>query len=113
MHLKLENRTGQVVSVDIQEMNSDLGNFAVEPEILSLAAGQVSEPNPMISQLGVTSDNIPVKVTLRMNGRTESQVISVLSTVVPPAPHRDTGPSAADEPMVLVPKDSDPFGTGH
>jgi hypothetical protein len=113
IHLKLENRSAQVYQVEIQEMNSDLGNFAVEPSLLSLAPGQVSEPNPMISQLGVTSDDIPVTVTLRMGGKTETHVIAVISTMVPPsAPIPDTGPSAAEEPQVLVPKDPDPFRPG-
>lgn len=89
IRLKLENRGGAVVQADIQEVNSDLGNFAVSPELLSLAPGQVAEPNPMISQLGVTSDLIPVTVTLRMGGTTESHVIAVKSTIaadaVPPA----------------------------
>jgi hypothetical protein len=85
IHLKLENRSALVYQVDIQEMNSDLGNFAVEPELLSLAPGQIAEPNPMISQLGVTTDLLPVTVTLRMGGKTESHVISVVSTMGPDA----------------------------
>jgi hypothetical protein len=89
IHLKLENRSGQVVLVDVLEMNSDLGNFAVDPERLSLAPNQTAEPNPMISQLGVTSDEIPVKVTLRMAGRNETHTIAVKSLMGPmagPAP---------------------------
>ncbi len=85
IHLKLENRSGQLLRVDILEMNSDLGNFAVDPELLSVAPGQTSEPNPMISQLGVTSDDIPVKVTLRMGGKNESHAIEVKSLMGPMA----------------------------
>lgn len=77
LRLKLQNLGTKVVQVDIQEVNSDLGNFAVDPELLSLAPNQTAEPYPMISQLGVTSDVIPVKVTLSMNGKTESQMIEV------------------------------------
>jgi len=98
IHLKLENRGGQVFQVDIEEMNSDLGNFAVQPELLSLAPGQIAEPNPMVSQLGVTSDIIPVKVTLRMGGKSESHSINVISVKIP-----DTAAPAPAPAFVPVP----------
>jgi hypothetical protein len=83
LHLKLENKGPSIIQVEVMEMNSDLGNFAVEPSLLSLAPGQTSEPDPMISQLGVTSDEIPVKVTLRLAGQAESQTIAVKSLAAP------------------------------
>jgi hypothetical protein len=85
LHLKLQNKGKSIVQVEIQEMNSDLGNFAVEPDLLSLAPDQIGEPDPMISQLGVTSDEIPVKVTLSLAGKSESQTILVKSLVEPAA----------------------------
>jgi hypothetical protein len=77
MRLKLSNLQRATVSVEIRDFNSDLGNFAVVPGILTVEPGQSSEPDPMISQLGVTSDEIPVKVTLRMGAVTESKTILV------------------------------------
>jgi hypothetical protein len=77
IRLILENRTQQVLKIEIVEMNSDLGNFAVQPDSLLLNAGQQSEPNPMISQLGVTSDQIPFTVTLTVGNKTETQTIVV------------------------------------
>jgi hypothetical protein len=87
--LKLENRSKETVEIEILEVNSDLGNFAVRPAKISIAPGQTAEPDPMISQLGVTSDEIPVKVTLRKINRAgnagsppaaaQTQMISVLS----------------------------------
>lgn len=79
IRLKLENRGGQPLEVDLLEVNSDLGNFAVRPTKLSLAAAQTGEAEPMVSQLGVTSDIIPMKVTLRIGGKKEQQVIPVKS----------------------------------
>jgi hypothetical protein len=84
IHLKLENRTDQVMKVQIAEFNSDLGNFAVTPDSLILNGGQVGEPEPMISQLGVTSDSIPFKVTLTLSGKTETA--TVVARDVPPPP---------------------------
>ena len=66
--LKLENRSQEALEIEILEVNSVLGNFAVRPAKLTIAPGQTAEPDPMISQLGVTSDEIPVKVSLRKVG---------------------------------------------
>lgn len=85
MHLKVENLGAQIVSVDITDFNSDLGNFAVHPEVIAVAPAQIAEPDPMISQMGVTSDLIPVTVTLKMNGRQETKIVQVKNIMVPPA----------------------------
>jgi hypothetical protein len=85
IHLKLENLLPGTVSVEIVELNSDLGNFAVEPAVLSLAPGQETEPDSMTSQLGVTSDDIPVVVTLKLAGKQETQTLQV-RTIPPPPP---------------------------
>ncbi len=87
--LILTNKTKDPVDVEILEVNSDLGNFAVQPSKLTLAADQVGQPDPMFSRLGVTSDEIPVKVTLRVAGKKETKVVAVKSIPVadqPPAP---------------------------
>jgi len=87
LRLGLRNLTSQVTSVQVDTFNSDLGNFAVEPGTLNLMPHELSSPTPMISQLGVTSDIIPVKVTLRLNGQTETKTIMVHSLIDP-----DTAP---------------------
>jgi len=85
IHLKLQNRTDQVMKVQIDELNSDLGNFAVTPDSIILDGGQTSEPEPMISQLGITSDSLPFKVTLTLGGKSETRTI-VVKDVPPPPP---------------------------
>lgn len=82
IRLKLENRGAEPVEVDLLEVNSDLGNFAVRPTKLTLAPGQTGETEPMVSQLGVTSDEIPMKVALRTAGKKETQVIPVKSLFI-------------------------------
>jgi hypothetical protein len=77
IHLKLQNHSQGDLKIEIVELNSDLGNFAVEPDTIILNAGETSEPNPMISQLGVTSNVLPFKVTLRLGQMSESQTILV------------------------------------
>jgi hypothetical protein len=83
LHLRLRNLHSQPVSLEIQTFNSDLGNFAVEPDNVTLAPHQLTEPTPMISQLGVTSDVIPVTVSLKMGGKTETKTILVRSLLDP------------------------------
>jgi len=87
MRLKIENKARQTTAVEVLDFESELGNFAVHPEMLSMAPEQVAEPDPMISQLGVTSDDIPFKVSLKSAGKTETQTIHVKNVLVKP----DTG----------------------
>ncbi len=78
--LKLQNRGTETLEIEILEVNSDLGNFAVRPAKISVPPGETAEPDPMISQLGVTSDEIPVKVTLKKaGGAAQSQIVTVIS----------------------------------
>lgn len=77
IHLRLQNLGQAVDTVDVMDFESDLGNFAVHPEVLAVAPGQIAEPDPMISQLGVGSDAIPVKVSLKVGNRTETRTIVV------------------------------------
>lgn len=77
MWLRVTNASGSPVKVEIVNFNSDLGNFAVDPDHFSLAPGAAAEPEPMISRLGVTSLQIPVTVTLQLNGKKETQVLTL------------------------------------
>lgn len=81
LRLKLENRGPDPVEVELLEVNSDLGNFAVRPTKLALAGAQAGEADPMVSQLGVTSDEIPVKVTFRVAGQKETQIVTVKNII--------------------------------
>lgn len=83
LHLKLHNTGKDAVSVEVIDFDSDLGNFAVHPSVLSLAPDQTSEPDAMVSQLGVSSDIIPVKVTLRIGKAKESQLVQVRNVLTP------------------------------
>jgi hypothetical protein len=84
LRVQLENHGTEPLEVEVTEVNSDLGNFAARPEKLTIAPGASGALDPMISQLGVSSDEIPVKLTVRAAGRTETQTITVKS-ILPPA----------------------------
>lgn len=83
LRIVLENTGAQEIEVAPTEANSDLGNFAVRPQKVVIAAGQKNILDPMISQLGVTSDEIPLTVTLKVAGKSETQVILVKNIIAP------------------------------
>jgi len=90
LHLVLENKGQATIVVEIREVNSDLGNFAVRPDTLTLEPGQSKEVEPMQSLLGVESFELPVKVQLRVGGVNETKVLTLRpnkpSDQPPPAP---------------------------
>ena len=83
LHLNFEYHGPEPLEIEITEVNSDLGNFAARPPKLTLAPGQTGTLDPMISQLGVTSDEIPVKVEIRHAGKKETKIIPVKSLILP------------------------------
>jgi len=85
LHLILTNTGPAPVKVSLIDFVSDLGNFAIEPDSLTLAPGQTGEPTPMVSQLGVTADSIPFKVTLKLDGKKETQTVNAVVILPPPA----------------------------
>ncbi len=77
LKVAFENRGTEPLEIEVTDVNSDLGNFAVRPPKLTIAPGASGSLDPMISQLGVTSDEIPLKLALRTGGRKEEQVVVV------------------------------------
>jgi hypothetical protein len=82
LKVAFENKGTEPVEIEITEVNSILGNFAVRPPKLSLAAGGNGVLEPMISQLGVTSDEIPLTVVIRQGGKREQQRILVKNVIL-------------------------------
>jgi hypothetical protein len=83
LRVKLENKGTEPMEVEVTEVNSELGNFAVRPPKLTIAPGQTGELDPMISQLGVTNDEIPLKLAIRTGGKRENQVITIKTLILP------------------------------
>jgi hypothetical protein len=81
LRVLFENRSAETIELEVTEVNSDLGNFAVRPPKLTLAAGEKGVLEPMVSQLGVTSDEIPLKLAVRTGGKKEQQVVVVKNII--------------------------------
>jgi len=83
LRVRFENHGTEPVEVEVTEVNSELGNFVVRPKTLTIAPGQTGELEPMISQLGVTSDEIPVKIAIRAGGKRDTQTVAVKTLLLP------------------------------
>jgi hypothetical protein len=83
LRVLFENRGTTPLEVEVTTVDSELGNFAVRPDKFTVAAGEKFTLEPMISQLGVTSDEIPLKLELRAGGKRESQVVQVKNVLAP------------------------------
>lgn len=81
LRVHFENKGTEPLEIEITDVNSDLGNFAVRPPRLVIPPGEKGSLDPMISQLGVTSDEIPLQLVVRSGGKKETQVIVVKSVI--------------------------------
>lgn len=81
LKVAFENRGTEPLEIEVTDVNSDLGNFAVRPPKLTIAPGASGVLEPMVSQLGVTSDEIPLKLALRTGGRKEEQIVVVKNVI--------------------------------
>ena len=81
LRVLFENKGTEPLEIEVTEVNSDLGNFAVRPPKLTIAPGQKGMLEPMVSQLGVTSDEIPLKLAVRAGGKREQQVVVVKNVI--------------------------------
>jgi hypothetical protein len=85
LRLTFENRGSEPMVIVPIDVNSDLGNFAARPKELTIAPGATGELDPMVSQLGVTNDVIPLTLTIRTGSKSETQVIQIKNVIAPAA----------------------------
>ncbi len=93
LRLRLDNMSAVSLVVEIRDLNSELGDFAVRPDTFTLAPGASGEPDGMQSLLGLDTLALPVTITLRADGKTETKILT-LRPVTPPV---ETPPPATDQ----------------
>lgn len=81
--LELANISDKPLKVQVWELNSELGNFAVRPDVFTLQPGTKAGPNAMTSRLGLSTSSLPVTLVLRAEGDEDKQVL-VLKPTPPP-----------------------------
>ncbi len=90
LRLRLTNHTDQSLDVEVLDFNSELGNFAVQPEKITVPPNATVEADPMTSRLGVPAvEEIPITVRLRAGGKagkTEQQIVMLKPRSDEPAP---------------------------
>ena len=65
---------------ELEQASADVVKLGSEPRgtvRLTIAPGEKGMLEPMVSQLGVTSDEIPLKLSVRSGGKKEQQVVIV------------------------------------
>jgi hypothetical protein len=77
LHLILGNPGAEPIAVTMIDFNSDLGNFVIDPATITIPPGTTAEPTPMVSQLGVSSDELPFTVRLQLGKAKETRTILV------------------------------------
>ncbi|MDB6168631.1 MAG: hypothetical protein JWM88_1495 [Verrucomicrobia bacterium] len=77
LQLRLENTSAEAVTVEIHDLNSELGNFATRPDTFTIEPGGSAAPGAMKSLLGVDSLALPVTLTLRVSGKLETKVLTL------------------------------------
>ena len=85
LRLRLTNHRDVPIVVEVVDFNSDLGDFVVQPAQITVQPGESVEADPMVSRLGVGAEEIPLTVKLRIDGRSDQQVLA-LKTVKEEAP---------------------------
>jgi hypothetical protein len=78
LRLRVHNTTAAPVEIEFLECKSYLGNFAVRPEKITIAPGESGQPDAMVSLLGISGQEIPVTVSLRMSGQAETRTVVIV-----------------------------------
>ncbi|MBS0631739.1 MAG: hypothetical protein JSS11_07470 [Verrucomicrobia bacterium] len=99
LRFRLANLGSTALTVRIVDLKSDLGDFAVQPDQLTLDPGKTTEVDPMFSQLGVNGDEIPVTIVLQLGNKKETHdlILKLLPTPAPDAPPAEAPPADAEK----------------
>lgn len=86
--LSLTNAGKEPLVVEVLDFDSLLGNFAVKPDKITIAPGATVEADPMISRLGIPTEDLPLKIRMRTGGvrGTPEQQTLMLKIQKPPPP---------------------------
>lgn len=91
LRISFTNRTDAPLTIAIAELNSLIGNFAPQPEKLTIAPGATESLEPVSGDAGGLLNWLDVTLSLRHGGTAESRVLHLIPTgepaeSVPPPP---------------------------
>jgi hypothetical protein len=80
------NTSSAPVTITTAELNSLIGNFAPQPERITIAPGASEALQPVSGDAGGLLNWLDVTLTLRNGGSTETKVLHLVPTGEPAAP---------------------------
>ncbi|HEU5078249.1 MAG TPA: hypothetical protein VFT72_03515 [Opitutaceae bacterium] len=88
LQLHLTNKTSAPIEVSVTQCDSDLGNFVVMPEKITIQPNETADTERMTSRLGYLGGDLPVTVGVKANGKRDKQVITLkaIPSEAAPAP---------------------------
>lgn len=92
LQIHVTNKTEAPIDVSVTQCDSDLGNFVVMPEKMTVQPHGTVDTERMTSRLGYMGGALPVTVSLKANGKREKQVIT-LTPIPEPAANPPTQPA--------------------
>ena len=100
LRLRLTNHGNAPITIEVVDFNSDLGDFVVLPEKIAVLPRKSVEADPMVSRLGVYATEIPLTVKLKIDGRSDQQVLTlkIVKEAAPASAPQPAGPSAQASP---------------
>jgi hypothetical protein len=78
LHVTLTNTGKETLNFAVTDVISELGNFAIRPERMSLAPGQAGAIDPLGSVFPATLNELIVEVRVRRAGQTETQTVRLV-----------------------------------
>jgi len=103
LRLRLTNHGSAPAVVEVEDFDSVLGNFVVQPPKITVPAGESVEAEPMVSRLGVTVEEVALTIKMHCDGRTEQQVLTLRTVKEPPVGEPPAGPPPGTPPPPTAP----------
>ncbi|HEY4301954.1 MAG TPA: hypothetical protein VGM73_13840 [Candidatus Didemnitutus sp.] len=95
IHLRFTNHGPTHVDLSVVDFLSELGNFVVQPETVSLDPQQSVEVDPMTSRLVAEAGEANITLVLRSSTHTEKKTIALAPVPAPPGSPAEASPPAA------------------
>lgn len=95
LRLRLTNHGAEPLVVEVLDFDSELGDFVVEPTKIELPPGKPVEADPMVSRLGMSTDEIPLTIKLKIDERLDGGVLMLRAIKEPPPAPPSAAPAAA------------------
>ena len=81
--IRFTNRSDSPVTLAVSELSSLIGNFAPQPELLTIAPGATASLDPVSGDAGGLLNWLDVTIALRQGGAPETRTLHLVPTAAP------------------------------